>query len=74
MVVLGVDVTKEELLEIAARAIVEANGTPASNVIEITKFDANSFARFVQAIRKTGCEGSWGQRGQLLVRRNSDAN
>lgn len=69
MVVLGVDVTKEELLKIATEANVEAKGTPASNVIEIAKFDANSFTRFVQAIRKAGCEGSWGQRGQLLVRR-----
>lgn len=69
MVVLGIDVTKEELLEIAKKANSEANGTPASNVIEIAKFDANSFTRFVQAIRNAGCEGSWGQHGQLLVRR-----
>lgn len=68
MVVLGVDVTKETLLEIANEANVEAKGTPASNVIQC-EFDANSFTRFVQAIRKAGCEGSWGQRGQLLVKR-----
>ena len=68
MVILGVDVTKEDLLEIATDANVEAKDTPASNVIQIT-CDANSFTRFVQAIRKTGCEGSWGQRGQLLVKR-----
>lgn len=69
MVVLGVDVTKEELLKIATEANMEAKGTPASNVIEITEYDANSFMRFVQAIRKAGCDGCWGQRGQLLVRR-----
>ena len=68
MVVLGVDVTKEDLLENAKKANVEAKGTPASNVIQIEP-DANSFTRFVQAIRKAGCDGSWGQRGQLLVRR-----
>ena len=68
MVVLGVDVTKEELLKIATEANVEAKGTPASNVIQI-KPDANSFARLVQAIRKADYDSSWGQRGQLLVRR-----
>ena len=68
MVVLGVDVTKEELLKIATEANVEAKGTPASNVIRIT-CDANSFTRFVQAICKAGCDLSWGQRGQLLVKR-----
>lgn len=36
MVVLGVDVAKEDLLEIAARVIVEAEDTPASNVIRIS--------------------------------------
>lgn len=73
MVILGVDVTKEDLLEIATDANVEAKDTPASNVIQI-EFDANSFTRFVQAVRKAGCDGSWGQHGQLLVRRNSDAH
>ena len=68
MVVLGVDVTKEELLEIAARAIVEAEDTPASNVIRIPD-NAMQFAGFVQMSNILGYDLHWGQYGQLLVRR-----
>lgn len=68
MVVLGVDVTKEELLEIAARAIVEAEDTPASNVIRISD-SASQFARFATTSNKLGYDLSWGQHCQLLVRR-----
>lgn len=68
MVVLGVDVTKEALLEIAARAIVEAKDTPAANVIRISD-SASQFAGFVRMSHIMGYDLSWGQNGQLLVRR-----
>lgn len=68
MVVLGVDVTKEALLEIAARAIVEAKDTPASNVIQIPD-TASQFAGFVRMSNILGYDLSRGQRGQLLVKR-----
>ena len=68
MVVLGVDVTKEELLKIATEANVEAKGTPASNVINI-KFDNGSFARFVQTAREEGYCAEFGQLGQIVVGR-----
>ena len=50
MVVLGVDITKEELLKIATEANVEAKGTPASNVINV-KFGDGSF--LVRDVRGT---------------------
>jgi hypothetical protein len=68
MVVLGVDVTKEELLEIAARAIVEATDTPASNVIRIPD-NVMQFAGFVRMSNILGYDTSCGQSGQLLVKR-----
>ena len=68
MVVLGVDVTKEALLEIAKKANVEAKGTPASNVINV-KFGDGSFARFVQTAYKEGYRVSNGQYGRVIVRR-----
>lgn len=68
MVVLGVDVAKEDLLEIAARAIVEAEDTPASNVIRISD-SASQFAGFMMISNKLGYDLSWGQNGQLLVKR-----
>lgn len=73
MVVLGVDVTKEALLEIAARAIVEAEDTPASNVIRIPD-NASQFAGFVRMGNMLGYDLSWGQHGQILVKRNHDAH
>ena len=68
MVVLGVDVTKEELLEIAARAIVEATDTPASNVIRIPD-NVMQFAGFVRMSNILGYDLSRGQHGQAVVRR-----
>lgn len=68
MVVLGVDVTKEDLLEIAARAIVEAEDTPAANVIRIPD-SASKSVGFAMISNKLGYDLSWGQYGQLLVRR-----
>lgn len=66
MVVLGVDVTKEELLKIATEANVEAKGTPASNVINI-KFGDGSFGRFAQTAYKEGYRVSNGQYGRVIV-------
>ena len=68
MVVLGVDVTKEELLEIAARATVEATDTPASNVIRIPDSASKSIG-FAAVSNTMGYDLSWGQYGQLLVKR-----
>lgn len=68
MVVLGVDVTKEELLEIAVRAIVEATDTPASNVIRIPD-NVIQFAGFVRMSNILGYDLSRGQHGQVVVRR-----
>lgn len=68
MVVLGVDVTKEALLEIAKKANAEAKGTPASNVINI-KFGDGSFARFVQTAREEGYLVNNGQYGRIVVGR-----
>lgn len=68
MVVLGVDVTKEDLLKIAEKANVEAKGTPAANVIRISD-SASKFVGFAMTSNKLGYDLSWGQYGQLLVRR-----
>lgn len=76
MVVLGVDVTKEELLivtkedllKIAEKANVEAESTPAANVIRIPD-NASQFAGFAMMSNVMGYDLSWGQNGQLLVRR-----
>lgn len=68
MVVLGVDVTKEELLEIAKKANVEAKDTPASNVIRIPD-SASKSVGFATTSNKLGYDLSWGQHCQLLVRR-----
>lgn len=68
MVVLGVGIAKEDLLEIAKKANAEAKGTPASNVIRIAD-NAMQFAGFVQMSNMLGYDLSRGQHGQLLVRR-----
>jgi 2-phospho-L-lactate guanylyltransferase (CobY/MobA/RfbA family) len=68
MVVLGVDVTKEDLLEIAKKANAEAKDTPASNVINV-KFGDGSFARFTQTAYKEGYRVSSGQYGRVIVGR-----
>lgn len=68
MVVLGVDVTKEALLEIAEKANVKAEGAPAANVIRIPD-NAMQFVGFVRMSNGLGYDLSCGQHGQLLVRR-----
>lgn len=66
MVVLGVDVTKEELLEIAEKGNMMAEDTPASNVIRIHAADT---PRFFEAANDAGYIAEWGQHGQIVVRR-----
>ena len=68
MVVLGIDVYKDTLKEIAEKSNMMAEDTPASNVIRI-KFDGGSFTRFVQTAYKIGYNVSYGQLGQLLVKK-----
>ena len=68
MVVLGVDVTKEELLKIAGKANMKAEATPASNVIRISVAPDRA-PRFFEAAVQGGCRAEWGQQGQIVVRR-----
>ena len=70
MVILGVDVTKEDLLEIATDANVEAKDTPASNVIRIHAVEGAS-PRFFEAADDAGYIAEWGQYGRIIVRRKS---
>lgn len=66
MVVLGVDVTKEDLLEIAENGNMMAEDTPASNVIRIHAAD---IPRFFEAANDAGYIAECGQYGRIVVRR-----
>lgn len=66
IVVLGVGVTKEDLLEIAEKGNMMVEDTPASNVIRIHAADT---PRFFKAANDAGYIAEWGQYGRIVVRR-----
>ena len=68
MVVLGVGVAKETLVKIAEKANLEAEDTPASNVIRVHRVPGKVPMLFDTA-RKEGYIAEWGQLGQVVVRR-----
>lgn len=67
MVILGIGVDKAQLLEIASKASMKAEDTPASNVIRVSSSGAPM--RLLEAAAEMDCTIEWGQRGQLVVRR-----
>lgn len=67
MVILGIGVDKAQLLEIASKADVKSEDTPASNVIRVSSPGAPM--RLLEAVVEMGYIVEWGQRGQLVVRR-----
>lgn len=69
MVVLGIDVYKDTLKEIAEKGNMMAEDTPASNVIRIHAVEGAS-PRFFEAANDAGCIAEWGQYGRIVVRRN----
>lgn len=73
MVVLGVGVSKDILTRIAEKANMEAEDTPASNVIHISKVPSAT-PRFFEAAEEEGCRAEWGQTGQIIVRGAPDAH
>lgn len=73
MVVLGVGVSKDILTKIAEKGNMKAEDTPASNVIRISKVPGTT-PRFLEAAEEEGYRADWGQLGQIVVRRASDAH
>lgn len=67
MVILGVGVDKAQLLEIASKADIKSEDTPASNVIRVSSPGAPM--RLLKTAAEMGCIVEWGQHGQLLVKR-----
>lgn len=68
MVVLGIGVYKDTLTRIAEKGNMEAEDTPASNVIRIHEVSVAA-PRFFEAAEEEGCHAEWGQLGQIVVRR-----
>lgn len=66
MVILGVGVDKEKLLEIASKANMKAEDTPASNVIRVSQVPGIP-ARFREAAAEMGYTAEWGVAGTLIV-------
>ena len=68
MVVLGVDVAKEILVEIAEKGNLKAEDTPASNVIRVHRVPGK-VPKLFEAAQEEGFRAEWGQLGRIIVRR-----
>lgn len=67
MIILGVGVVKERLLEIASKSNMKAEDTPASNVIRVSQIPGIP-ARFREAAAEMGYTAEWGETGTLIVK------
>ena len=67
MVILGVGVVKEKLLEIASKSNMKAEDTPASNVIRVSQIQGIP-PRFREAAAELGYTAEWGRSGVLIIK------
>lgn len=67
MVILGIGVGKEKLLEIASKSNMKAEDTPASNAIRVSRVPGIP-ARFREAAAEMGYTAEWGGIGTLVVK------
>ena len=67
MVILGIGVNKEKLLEIASKSNMRAENTLASNVILVSQVPGIP-ARFREAAAEMGYTAEWGAAGTLIVK------